>query len=138
MTFRKWDSYAGSRFQLIRDIKEHLHVAIPTTSALETMASWYGLCEAGRSVRPQRGDVRERDPVLQYHHLDGPPHAQHPALLCAVRARSDRRAHPGQVRGVSEEGHVDGWLGAARLWTSGIPVIATVAIGGTADEICSG
>ena len=40
---------------------------------------------------------------------------EYPAQLCAVRARGDRRAHPGQIRGLSKKGHLDGRLGAARL-----------------------
>ena len=47
--------------------------------------------------------------------VHGPADVEHPAQLCAVRARGYRRAHPGQVRGLSQERHLDGWLGSARL-----------------------
>ena len=72
-------------------------------------------CQAGRGVRPQPGHLRQRDPVVQHHHLDGAADAQHPAVLRPVRARGDRRAHPGQVRGLPPQGHVDGRLRPARL-----------------------
>jgi DNA invertase Pin-like site-specific DNA recombinase len=36
-------------------------------------------------------------------------------LLRSVRAGGDRRANPGQVRGIPQEGHVDGRVAAARL-----------------------
>ena len=52
---------------------------------------------------------------LQHDDLDGQADAQHPALLRAVRARGDRRAHPGQVRGLAAQGHVDGRQRPARL-----------------------
>ena len=54
-------------------------------------------------------------PRLQHDDLDGTADAQHPALLRAVRARGHRRAHPRQVRGIAQEGHVDGRLRPARL-----------------------
>ena len=47
--------------------------------------------------------------------LHGPADAEHPALLRPVRARGDRRAHPGQVRRLPGARHVDGWHCAARL-----------------------
>ena len=78
-----------------------------------------GLRQAGRGVRPQRRHLRLGHPVVQHHDLDGPAHAEHPALLRPVRARGHRRAHPGQVRGLPAERHVDGRLGAARLRRQG-------------------
>ena len=78
-----------------------------------------GLRQAGRGVRPQQRHLRQRHPVVQHHHLHGPADAQHPALLRPVRARGDRRAHPRQVRGLPQEGHVDGRLRAARLRRQG-------------------
>ena len=78
-----------------------------------------GLRQAGRGVRPQQRHLRQRHAVVQHHHLDGPADAQHPALLRPVRARGDRRAHPRQVRGLPQEGHVDGRLRAARLRRQG-------------------
>ena len=44
---------------------------------------------------------------------------QHASVLRPVRARGDRRAHPRQVRRLAQKGHVDGWLGAARLRRQG-------------------
>ena len=74
-----------------------------------------GLRQAGRGVRAAQRHLRLRHPAVQHHDLDGPADAQHPALLRPVRARGHRRAHPGQVRGLAQEGHVDGRLAAARL-----------------------
>ena len=34
------------------------------------------------------------DAAVQYHHFDGAPHAQFVVVVCAVRARGHRRAHP--------------------------------------------
>ena len=63
----------------------------------------------------QRRHLRQRDPELQHHDLDGAADAQHPALLRPVRARGHRRAGAGQDQGVAAEGHVDGRQRAARL-----------------------
>jgi hypothetical protein len=38
--------------------------------------------------------LRQRNAVVQHDDVDGAAHAQRPAQLRAVRARSDRRAHP--------------------------------------------
>jgi hypothetical protein len=61
-------------------------------------------------VFDRRRHLRERHPVVQHDHVDGPADAQHPALLRPVRARGHRRAHPGQDRGLASQGHVDGRL----------------------------
>ena len=45
-----------------------------------------GFLQAGRSVRPQRRDLRIRHAVVQHHHLHGAADAEHPAQLCPVRA----------------------------------------------------
>ena len=73
------------------------------------------LRQAGRGVRAPQRDLRQRHPAVQHHDLDGQADAQHPAQLRPVRARGHRRAHPRQVRGLAQEGHVDGRLAAARL-----------------------
>ena len=49
------------------------------------------------------------------HHLDGPADAKCAAVLRSVRARGDRRAHPGQDRGGQEKRSVDGRHAADRL-----------------------
>ena len=54
-------------------------------------------------------------PAVQHHVVDGAPDAQYPAVVCPVRARGHRRAHPRQDRGLQEEGHVDGRPALARL-----------------------
>ena len=74
-----------------------------------------GLCQARRGVRPEWRHLRLRDAVVQHDHLDGPAHAEHPAVLRPVRARGHGRAHPRQVRRQPEEGHMDGRHPAARL-----------------------
>ena len=51
----------------------------------------------------------------QFHTTTSASDAQHAALVCPIRARDRRRAHPRQDRGVEEEGHVDGRQRAARL-----------------------
>ena len=73
------------------------------------------LRQDGRGVRRTRGVVRRGHPAVQHHDLDGPAHAQRPALVRAVRARGDRRADPGQDRRLEEEGDVDGRHGTDRL-----------------------
>ena len=78
-----------------------------------------GLLQAGRGVRPAQRHLRRRHAVVQHHDVDGTADAQHPALLRPVRARGHRRAHPRQVRGLAQEGHVDGRLRAARLRRQG-------------------
>jgi hypothetical protein len=70
---------------------------------------------AGRGIRRAQGHVYFGDTVLQYHDVDGSADTEYPALLCAVRTRGDRRAHPGQVRGLPQAGDVDGRLGPSRL-----------------------
>ena len=74
-----------------------------------------GFFKTGRCVRRQQRHLRLGDPVLQHHHLHGQADAEHPFVLRPVRARGDRRAHQGQVRGLAQEGHVDGRLCPARL-----------------------
>ena len=53
--------------------------------------------------------------AVQHHDINGAAHSQRAAVLCPVRARGHRRAHPRQDRRVEEEGHVDGRDAAARL-----------------------
>src|ERR1700730_17696028 len=40
-------------------------------------------------------------------------------VLRAVRCRGHRRAHQRQNRRLEEEGEVDGWRAAARVWSAG-------------------
>ena len=75
--------------------------------------------QARRVVRAQRRLVRQRHAAVQHVDLDGAADAEHAALLRAVRARGHRRAHPGQVRGLASEGHVDGRVRSARLRREG-------------------
>ena len=78
-----------------------------------------GFLEAGRDLRPPRCHLRLRHAVLQHHHLHGAADAEHPTQLCPVRARGHRRADPRQGRCVAQEGHLDGWTGAAGLQREG-------------------
>ena len=66
-------------------------------------------------LRRQGRRVRLGHPAVQHHHLHGPADAERAAVLCPVRARGHRRAHPRQDRRLQAEGHVDGRLPAARL-----------------------
>ena len=59
-------------------------------------------------VRLARGQLRVRHPAVQHDNLDGTAHAKRLAVVCAVRARSDRRANSRQTGRFEEEGHVDG------------------------------
>ena len=62
--------------------------------------------------QPQ-GHVRLGHAVVQHHHVHGPPDLQRAAVLCPVRTRGDRRAHPGQVRGVPQA-RACGWVDGRR------------------------
>ena len=68
---------------------------------------------------PQGRLLRLDHPAVQHHDLDGAAYPERAALLCPIRAGSDRRTHPRQDRRFQEEGHVDGrpaiaWLRRAR------------------------
>ena len=60
--------------------------------------------------------LRFGDAAVQHDDLDGALDPECSVVLCAVRARSHRRAHPRQDRRVEEEGHVDGRRAAAWSW----------------------
>jgi predicted site-specific integrase-resolvase len=62
-----------------------------------------------------RNNLRQRDAVVQHHHVHGTFDAQHSAQLRPVRAGGHRRAHPRQICCLPQEGHVDGGLRSARL-----------------------
>jgi resolvase-like protein len=59
--------------------------------------------------------VRFGHPAVEHHHLHGPADVKRAAVLCSVRARGDRRAHPRQDRGLQAQGHVDGRHATDRL-----------------------
>ncbi len=76
------------------------------------------LADFARLVERLRGGgllLRLGHPVLQHRHLDGAADAERAPVLCAVRTRGDRRAHPRQDRRLEEEGALDGRRAAARL-----------------------
>src|SRR6516162_1787424 len=55
------------------------------------------------------------DATVQHDDLDGAPDPQCAVVLCTVRARGHRRAHPRQDRRLKKEGDVDGRGAAARV-----------------------
>ncbi|MCU1274536.1 MAG: Resolvase domain protein [Bryobacterales bacterium] len=50
--------------------------------------------------------LRCRHPAVQHQHLAGAADAQHPAFVCAVRARTDQRAYARQNVGGATQGKV--------------------------------
>ena len=74
----------------------------------------HGLLEAGRRVRPRRRHLRH--PVVQHHDLDGATHAQHPAQLRPVRARSPPSASA--TRSGRRGGRASSWAATSRSATS--------------------
>ena len=100
--------------QLLADIRTRkIEVVVVQGRSADPLAG--GFRQAGRAVRCPRGLVRLGHPAVQYHHLDGAANPERAALLCPVRARGDRRAHPRQDRGLEAEGIVGRRHGAAWL-----------------------
>ena len=56
-----------------------------------------------------------RDSVLQHCHQHGTSDPEHAAVIRAVRARGDSRAHPRQDQRLEAEGPLDGWWRPHRL-----------------------
>jgi len=69
----------------------------------------------GRYPRREECLVCFGDAAVQHDDLDGAPDPQCFVVLCAVRARGHRRAHPRQDRRLKKEGDVDGRGPAARV-----------------------
>ena len=59
--------------------------------------------------------LRLDNPAIQHHDQHGTTDPERAAVLCPIRAGSDRRTNPRQDRRFQEEGHVDGRSAAARL-----------------------
>ncbi|WP_084518725.1 MULTISPECIES: recombinase family protein [Bradyrhizobium] len=53
--------------------------------------------------------------VTQHDELEGAPYAKCAAILCSVRARTNRRTDSRQDHCLQKEGYVDGRLGPSRL-----------------------
>src|SRR3546814_5242091 len=58
--------------------------------------------------RSEAGQFRIGDAGIQHDYQHGAADAERPAVVCPVRARSHRGAHPRQDRCFEEEGPVDG------------------------------
>ena len=67
-----------------------------------------GLCQDHRGLRSERGELRLRDPAVQYHQLHGKVDLERAVVVCPVRARGHGRADSGQDCRLQEERHVDG------------------------------
>ena len=79
-------------------------------------------CEDSGNLRCRRRVLCCGHPAVQHHHLDGPIDPERAALVCPVRTRGDRRAHPRQDCGFQAEGDVDGRHGCRSATTCAIVV----------------
>src|SRR5438874_1113332 len=84
--------------RLMADIAKGLIDAVVVYKVDRLTRSLVGFRQDGRGLRCPRRLVRRCDPAVQYHHFDGPPYIERPALVRAVRTGGDRRAHPRQNR----------------------------------------
>ena len=76
-------------------------------------------CQDRRDPRCEGRLLRFGHAAVQHDDLDGALDPQRAAVLCAVRARGHRRAHPRQDRRLEKEGDVDGRRAAARVSGAG-------------------
>src|SRR5205814_495863 len=68
-------------------------------------------CQDRRDPRSERRLLRFGDAAIQHDDTDGAPDPQCAVVLCAVRARGHRRAHPRQDRCLERKG----------MWMGGVP-----------------